>query len=68
MTAINSSKTAAVDRNYHWIAIDKDTPRGVKLQLISRPAGVATYGTYTSAPNAHWTHWCALPTFSKDQS
>ena len=67
MTAINSSKTAAVDRAYHWLDIDKDTPRGVKLQLISRPAGVATYGIYTG--DKHWTHWCALPTFSKeDQS
>jgi hypothetical protein len=66
MTAINSSKTAAVDRAYKWLEIDDDTPRGVKLQLISRPAGVATYGIYTG--DTHWTHWAALPTFSKDRS
>jgi hypothetical protein len=67
MTSINSTRTAAVDRGYHWIAIDANTPRGVKLQLIHRPSGVATYSIYRNCD--HWTHWSPLPTFSKeDQS
>jgi hypothetical protein len=67
MNAINSSGTAAVDRAYHWLDIDKDKPRGVKLQLIHRPSGVATYSIYRNCD--HWTHWRELPTFSKeDQS
>ena len=65
-TDINSAKTAAVDRAYHWTPIDRDTPRGVKLQLISRPAGVAVYGIYTGDP--HWTHYAPLPTFNKDEA
>lgn len=57
---------AAVNRAYHGLPIDADTPRGVKLQLISRPAGVATDGIYTADP--HGTHWAPPPTFSKDKS
>ena len=66
MTSINSDKTAAVDRSYHWTPIGPDTPRGVKLQLISRPAGVAIYGQYNGDK---WpTHWAPLPTFAKDDN
>jgi hypothetical protein len=64
MNAINSSGTAAVDRAYHWLDIDADTPRGVKPQLIHRPSGVATYSIYRAAD--HWTHWAPLPTFLKE--
>ena len=64
MTDLDSSKTVAVDRAYHWRPIDKDTPRGVKLQLIHQAAGVATYGTVTGS-RTFWTHWAPLPTFQK---
>jgi len=65
MTAINSSKTAAVDRNYHWIPIHQKPPGGVKLQLIHRPSGVATYSIYRVSD--HWTHWRELPTFDPEE-
>ena len=65
MTSINSSKTAAVDRNYHWIPICQKPPGGVKLQLIHRPSGVATYSIYRNCD--HWTHWRELPTFDPEE-
>lgn len=60
---LNADHTVAIDRQYHWRKIDKDTPRGVKLQLIDRSAGVAHYGHYTG--NDSFTHWAPLPTFRK---
>lgn len=61
----NTAGTVAIDRKYHWIPIDANTPRGVKLQLINRRDNVATYGVvYTN--NVHWTHWAPLPTFADD--
>jgi len=59
---LNSTNTVAVDRSYPWLKIDKDTPLGVKLQLINRNAGVAVYGALT-AHDKFWTHWAPLPTF-----
>ena len=61
MTKLTHDKAAAVDPGYHWIPVGTDTPRGTKLQLISRPHGVAVYGQYQ--PNQGWTHWAPLPTF-----
>lgn len=61
---ISSDKAAAVSPTVHWLPIDENTPRGVKLQLINRSAGVATYSTFSGC--THWTHWSPLPTFSKD--
>lgn len=66
MTAINSSKTAVVDRDYHYLKIDKDTPRGVMMLLINRRAGIPMRGIYTG--DSFWTHWAPLPTFAKDQT
>ena len=57
------TKSAAVSTTQAWLPIDQDTPRGVKLQLISRPAGVATYGTLT-AKVSHFTHWAPLPSWT----
>ena len=60
----NSDQTVAIDRDYHWRIIDKDTPRGVKLQLINKAAGVAQYGRLGTS-NDFFTHWAPLPTFQK---
>ena len=60
-----ASRTAVVQDGYYWRPIDEKTPRGAKLQLINRQAGVAAYGvlgTHTS----HWTHWAPLPVWPKD--
>ena len=62
---LNRDKTVVIDRNYPWLLIDKDTPRGVKLQLINQDAGVATYGALETSVE-FWTHWAPLPTFKKD--
>lgn len=56
---INSDRTVAVATDYFWIPIGKDTPRGVKLQLLGE-GGIAVYGIYTGGA-AFWTHWAPLP-------
>lgn len=58
----DSSGSTVVDKCYHWRVITDTTPRGVKLQLINKKAGVATYGTI-GTKNTFWTHWAPLPTF-----
>jgi hypothetical protein len=60
----DSTKTAAIDRQYHWLPIDKDTPIGVKVQLINKAAGVASYGAHKRG-DTFYTHWSPLPTFKK---
>lgn len=60
----DSSGKATVDPAYHWQRIDRNTPRGTKLQLIHEDYGVAQYGTLGGSP---WhTHWAPLPTFKKN--
>jgi hypothetical protein len=56
---INTAGTVAVATDTYWIPIDKDTPRSVKLQLLSI-GGVAQYGTLGSDPT-FFTHWAPLP-------
>ena len=62
----NTAKTALVDKAYHWRKITAQTPRGVKLQLINSPAGVACHGSLGTEPG-FWTHWCPLPTFDPNE-
>ena len=59
---ISSDRSTAVDHAYPWLPISAATPRGVKLQLINRSAGVAIYGIYTMN-DMFWTHWAPLPKF-----
>lgn len=59
---LSTDRAAAVDRGYKWLPIDADTPRGVKLQLINRVAGVAQYGRLGTV-ETFYTHWAPLPTF-----
>lgn len=59
----DSTKAAAVDQRYHWRRITPAAPRGVKMQLINREAGVAIYGTL---PCPFATHWAPLPTFEDE--
>ena len=56
---INTAGTVAVATDVYWIPIDKDTPRSVKLQLLSI-GGVAQYGVL-QADTSFYTHWCPLP-------
>jgi hypothetical protein len=61
---INSTRTAAVSTETEWLTVDCDTPRGVKLMLISKPSGVAQIGTLLKR-DTYWTHWHPLPKWSK---
>jgi len=59
---ITTDRSAAVDVSYPWLPINENTPRGVKLQLINRQAGVAQYGRL-GAKDTFFTHWAPLPKF-----
>ena len=58
----DSTNSAAVDPDYFWRPIDKNTPVGVKMQLIRKSEGVATYGFHSSG-NQWFTHWAPIPKF-----
>ena len=45
---LTASRAAVVQDGYYWRPIDEKTPRGAKLQLINRQAGVAAYGVLVS--------------------
>lgn len=62
---LSSDKAAAVDRDYHWIPIDENTPVGVAIWVIRRDYGVGVRGVYTKENPFKWTHWAKLPTFAK---
>ena len=56
---INTNHAVAVATDVYWLPIDKDTPRSVKLQLLSI-GGVAQYGVLQS-DTTFYTHWCPVP-------
>lgn len=59
---VTASRSAVVHDGYNWRPIDANTPRGAKLQLINKRAGVAVYGTL-GTHTTHWTHWAPLPSW-----
>lgn len=63
---ITADGAAAVSPGIKWIPVSQDTPRGVKLQLISKKYGVAQSGIY-SPNDKFFTHWAPLPTFDKEE-
>ena len=62
----STDRAAVVSDSVSWRPIDADTPRGCKLQLINRSAGVAAYSTLGTHPE-FWTHWAPLPTFPDNE-
>ena len=56
---VNKHHAVAVATNVYWQPIDKDTPRGVKLQLLG-VGGVAAYGVW-NGKDTFWTDWAPLP-------
>jgi hypothetical protein len=56
---ISNDKNVAVATDYYWLPIDKDTPRGVKIQLLGK-GGVAAYGIW-NGKDTFYTHWAPLP-------
>ena len=61
----STDSAAVVSDGFHWLPIDARTPRGCKLQLINRAAGVACHGVLGTDVN-FWTHWAPLPTFTDE--
>lgn len=58
MIKVNNTRTAAVDQTRYWLPVNSDTPRGVKMLLLTRH-GVAHIGHYTGQPDI--VAWEALP-------
>ena len=56
---INRQHQVAVATDYYWIPIDSQTPRGVKLQLLT-VGGVAIYGHWDGR-STFYTHWAPMP-------
>lgn len=54
-----SQSHVAVAEGFYWTPVGPDTPRGVKLQLLTK-GGVAIYGDYVEKMN-FYTHWAPLP-------
>lgn len=53
MITKTTDNTAVIDKGYHWIPINADTPRGSKVQLINRDYGVAQYGVLDTPTGRH---------------
>ena len=53
---LNHTGNVAIDPWRNYRQIDKDTPRGVKLILVTTER-VAVFGVLTEANRRHFTHW-----------
>jgi hypothetical protein len=62
---INNHHGVAVATDYYWIPVDNNTPRGVKLQLLTK-GGVAVHGVYFG--DEFYTHWTPLPKKPKHEN
>ena len=58
-TALDSTRSAAVDHAYHWQPM-ATCPKGSKVQLLTR-YGCAIYGTWTGKETIY-DGWAPLPT------
>lgn len=58
MIKVNNTRTAAVDQTRYWLPVNIDTPRGVKMLLLTG-YGVAHIGHYNGQPDV--VAWAALP-------
>ena len=63
---LTADGAAAVNPKVKWIKIDENTPRGCKLQLISKKYGVAQTSMYLPTDD-FFTHWFPLPTFDENE-
>lgn len=61
---LTSCGAAAVAPNVKWLKIDKDTPVGVRMQLIEKEQGVAYTRVHHHGDG--FDHWFPLPTFERD--
>ena len=58
MIKVNNTRTAAVDQTRYWLPVNSDTPKGVKMLLLTR-YGVAHIGHYDGQQDV--VAWAALP-------
>lgn len=56
---VNTEQAVAVATDYYWLPIDANTPRGVKLQLLTK-GGIAIYGHWDGKSD-FCTDWAPLP-------
>jgi hypothetical protein len=60
---LSSDGSTLVDHDCHWVEISvAPPPPNVKLQLINKNLGSATYGYYEKENN-QFTHYAGLPKF-----
>ena len=64
--AKDSTGKVQVDPDYKYKKIDANTPRGQKLILINKSAGVAIMGVLQS-DDTFFTHYACLPTFEGEE-
>lgn len=57
---ISKDGSTAIDPDYYWRPIDANTPRGVKLQLLTE-GGIAIYGQINGKGDDGLTDWAPLP-------
>lgn len=55
-----TARGVAVDKNYFWIRIDKDTPVNIKMQLYSEIAGLPSYGKW-DGKSTFYSHYQYIP-------
>ena len=57
---VNDQYGVAVARDYDWLPITDATPRGAKLQLLTRH-GVAVYGQLSAGNMKDFLAWAPCP-------
>lgn len=62
---LSSDRAAFVNPACVWKPITDSTPRGTKLQLVNRSAGVAQYSSLVNG-ESFFTHYYELPVFGPD--
>lgn len=62
-----TARGVAVDKNYFWIRIDKETPVNVKMQLYSEIAGLPTYGKW-DGKSTFYSHYQLIPSMPPEET
>ena len=63
---LNHTGNVAIDTRRKYSKIDQNTPRGVKLILVTTER-VAVFGVLTEANRQHFTHWEPLARIPDDE-
>lgn len=63
---LNHTGNVAIDTLRKYSKIDRNTPRGVKMILVTTER-VAVFGVLTEANRRHFTHWEPLARIPDDE-